>query len=338
MPSGRLNGQIQNAKMRLIRRDNWSDPGHCGEMLGVSAPLRCPETDPMAADADRHLLFGLLALQVGLIDQAQLVAAFHAWTRDKTRPLDDHLQALGHLNAEQRTLVEALAAQHLKKHGDDADKSLAAVSVGASVRRSLAAIGDPQINSTLVSLVLGPDGDDPERTDSYSVGAPTNNGQRFRILRPHAQGGLGAVFVALDEELHREVALKQILEKHADEPDSRGRFVLEAEITGGLEHPGIVPVYGLGVDAHGRPYYAMRFIRGDSLKEATDRFHADDALGHDPGRRSLELHKLLRRFIDVCNTIDYAHSRGVLHRDIKPANVSRPCPARARRRPEVLCG
>ena len=70
----------------------------------------------------------------------------------------------------------------------------------------------------------------------------------------------------MDEELHREVALKQILEKHADDPVSRARFLLEAEITGGLEHPGIVPVYGLGTDADGRPYYAMRFIRGESSR------------------------------------------------------------------------
>ena len=71
---------------------------------------------------------------------------------------------------------------------------------------------------------------------------------------------------------------KQILEKHADDPVSRQRFVAEAEITGGLEHPGVVPVYGLGTDADGRPYYAMRFIKGDSLKEAIDRFHKDEAL------------------------------------------------------------
>ena len=122
-------------------------------------------------------------------------------------------------------------------------------------------------------------------------------------------------------ELHREVALKQILDDHADDPASRARFLLEAEITGGLEHPGIVPVYGLGTYADGRPYYAMRFIRGDCLKEAIDRFHADAALKADPGRRSLELRKLLRRFTDVCNAIDYAHSRGVLHRDIKPGNI-----------------
>ena len=99
-----------------------------------------------------------------------------------------------------------------------------------------------------------PDDGDPDRTVGYSLGASTSDGQRFRVLRPHARGGLGAVFVALDAELHREVALKQILEKHADDPFSRARFLLEAEITGGLEHPGIVPVYGLGTYADGRPY------------------------------------------------------------------------------------
>ena len=99
------------------------------------------------------------------------------------------------------------------------------------------------------------------------------------------------------------------------------RFRIEAEITGALEHPGIVPVYGLGTYGDGRPYYAMRFVRGDSLKEAIERFHAAALLKADPGLRSLELRKLLRRFVDICNAIDYAHSRGVLHRDIKPGNI-----------------
>ena len=163
--------------------------------------------------------------------------------------------------------------------------------------------------------------DGAKATDAVAVGSAAADGRRFRALRPHAQGGLGAVFVALDRELNREVALKQILDHHADDLVSRSRFLVEAEITGRLEHPGIVPVYSLGTYGDGRPYYAMRFVHGDSLKEAIERFHTDPALKNGPGRRSLELRKLLRRFLDVCNTIEYAHSRGVLHRDIKPANV-----------------
>ena len=153
------------------------------------------------------------------------------------------------------------------------------------------------------------------------MGSVTSHGQRFRVLRPHARGGLVAVFVAVDSELDREVALKQILDDRADDPISRFRFLTEARITGGLEHPGIVPVYGLGTHDDGRPYYAMRFIHGDSLKEAIDQFHAGPPPGGPTGSRDLALCKLLRRFLDVCNAIDYAHSRGVIHRDIKPANI-----------------
>jgi serine/threonine protein kinase len=277
----------------------------------------------MAAAADRHLLFGLLALQNGLIDQGQLILAFQAWTRDKSKSLADQLLARGDLGADARAGLDAIVALHVKKHGD-VERSLAAVAAGKSTREGLAGLGDPDIERTLNHVASGhgsTEAGDFELTSSYSVGESTGDGQRFRILRPHARGGLGAVFVALDEELHREVALKQILDHHADDPISRQRFLMEAEITGGLEHPGIVPVYGLGVYAGGRPYYAMRFIKGDSLKAAIEYFHGDEALKKDPGRRSLELRKLLRRFTDVCNAIDYAHSRGVLHRDIKPGNV-----------------
>jgi hypothetical protein len=76
--------------------------------------------------------------------------------------------------------------------------------------------------------------------------------------------------VARDEELHREVALKEIQASH-DDLRSRSRFLLEAEVTGGLEHPGVVPVYGLGAYPDGRPFYAMRLIKGDSLKDRSDR-------------------------------------------------------------------
>ncbi|HKI20126.1 MAG TPA: serine/threonine-protein kinase, partial [Isosphaeraceae bacterium] len=152
-----------------------------------------------------------------------------------------------------------------------------------------------------------------ERNDSNLV---LDAKSRYRVLWPHATGGLGEIYVAEDQELHRRVALKEIRPEHAMDPVSRERFVVEAEVTGRLEHPGIVPVHGLGVHGDGRPFYAMRFINGENLTTAIRRFHgvATDFTGR-------EFRWLLRRFIDVCNTIAYAHSRGVLHRDLKPSNV-----------------
>jgi len=124
---------------------------------------------------------------------------------------------------------------------------------------------------------------------------------------------MGKVSVARDEPLKREVALKELLDSTAESAGSRERFVEEAEITAKLEHPGVVPVYALGMDRQGRPFYTMRLVRGKNLEEAIARYHES----RDPGG----LRDLVRRFVMVCQTIAYAHTRGVIHRDIKPSNV-----------------
>ncbi len=160
---------------------------------------------------------------------------------------------------------------------------------------------------------------------------------RFIVRRFHAKGGLGEVHVAADEEFDREVALKRIQDRHLHNPDSRRRFLQEAAITAKLQHPGIVPIYGLAQGPDGQPCYAMRFIEGETLKEAIERFHGQklnaDCADYRRNQSAkirvlcvsdfngLEFRQLLQRFIAVCNTIAYAHSRGIIHRDIKPANV-----------------
>ncbi len=144
-------------------------------------------------------------------------------------------------------------------------------------------------------------------------------GGRFRVLSLLARGGIGQVMRAMDTELNREVAVKEIQPALAEIDDVRERFLREAEITGRLEHPGVVPVYGKGKDSLERPYYAMRLVRGKSFHQAIVDYHA---CAHNRSRfDSIEFQKLLRRFLSVCETIAYAHSRGVIHRDIKPQNI-----------------
>jgi serine/threonine protein kinase/lipopolysaccharide biosynthesis regulator YciM len=277
----------------------------------------------MSRSADRNLLFGLLALQLNFIDRDALVDAFHRWVSDRSKPLDQILQDRGALRPDEHDLLQALVAKHLEKFGGDPEKSLAALSSIGSLRQDLSRLADPDLHASLVHVAAARPDDDPYRTvGEASLGAPSAIGTRFRVLRPHARGGLGEVFVARDTELNRDVALKEIQDRYADDPRYRSRFEYEAEVTGGLEHPGIVPVYGLGHTPDGRPFYAMRFIRGDSLKEAIRRFHhAESQPGRDPGQSALELRELLGRFVDICDAVAYAHSRGVLHRDLKPGNI-----------------
>ncbi len=249
----------------------------------------------ISADPDRNLLFGLLALQNGLIDQAKLVAAFQGWTLEKARPLAEHLVARGDLDADDRSAVEALVTRHLKKHGDSTEKSLAAIPAGASTRRSLQRIADPEIDASLA--VMGPETDGegvltriPERTVALSCvrlaatepgpdPPVTRHGEgkidglagRYQVLGEVARGGMGAVLRGRDLGLGRDLALKVLLEKHCDRSDLVQRFVEEAQICGQLQHPGVVPVYELGTLADDRPFFTMKLVKGQTLAATAGR-------------------------------------------------------------------
>ena len=127
---------------------------------------------------------------------------------------------------------------------------------------------------------------------------------------------MGEVWLAEDRQINRLVAVKKL---RTDRPELVGRFDAEAQITGQLEHPAIVPVHDFGVDADGQPFYVMKFVRGRTLKEAILHFHSPH--GPKGSDREVEWKRLLAVFVDLCQAVAYAHSRGVVHRDLKPDNV-----------------
>ncbi len=136
---------------------------------------------------------------------------------------------------------------------------------------------------------------------------------RYFLKKFHAKGGMGEIWLAEDTDLGRQVALKRMLRGKQSQ-----QFLRKAQVTGQLEHPGVIPIHELSVDERGAPYYVMKFVHGKTLKEVIADYHA----ARDTGTpREVQRLSLLNIFLGLCQTVAYAHSRNVIHRDIKPDNV-----------------
>ena len=134
---------------------------------------------------------------------------------------------------------------------------------------------------------------------------------RYRIDGEIAEGGMGKILKGRDTDLGRDLAVKVLLDRHINKPEVIQRFIEEAQIGGQLQHPGIAPVYELGQFADQRPFFTMKLVKGKTLAAL---------LG---GRKDVNVDhsKFLGIFEQICQTVAYAHSRGVIHRDLKPANI-----------------
>jgi serine/threonine-protein kinase len=148
---------------------------------------------------------------------------------------------------------------------------------------------------------------------SFSLPAVRDT-ERYEDPRSVGVGGMGVVFACTDNRLSRRVALKTLQKRYAGRMDLASVLAREARITGNLEHPNIIPVYDAGVNGEGVPFFVMKLVETPTLA---------DVLAVPPGREDLEqpLGRLLRIFVQVCQAVDYAHSRGVVHCDLKPSNI-----------------
>lgn len=139
--------------------------------------------------------------------------------------------------------------------------------------------------------------------------------QKYRVKGIIAEGGMGVVLEAEDIATRRSVAMKTLLQ--VSSPEDTARFIEEAQITAQLEHPNIVPIYEVNVNELDRPFYTMKLVRGESLKQVLQRLELDGICAVE----QYPLHELLVIFLKVGDGIAYAHAKGVVHRDLKPENV-----------------
>jgi serine/threonine-protein kinase len=276
-------------------------------------------------DIERNLLFAAFALRGALIDLPALTTACRAWAGRHDTPLADVLVRQGAITPDDRAHLDYLVARHLERHHGDSRAGLASLAT-PDLRHALAATGDLAVAASVAGLPLPPPvaaADLPTRVERMVAPQPGSDGAadepRYRRLHPHAAGGIGQVWLAYDNAIGREVALKELRPETSADPACRQRFLDEARVTGQLEHPGIVPVHELVRPADGtQPYYIMRFVKGRTLRAAIETYHASAQAGR---ASRVEMLGLLNAFVAVCNAVAFAHAQGVLHRDLKGQNV-----------------
>ncbi len=194
----------------------------------------------------------------------------------------------------------------------------------ARLRRELGKDIDPG-----VSLAGDPEEDSgeeaPSRGTSGVLGRIETHSKlatRYRLDGEIARGGMGAILEVWDEDLRRQLAMKVALSRTGEgttanvkelDPRILSRFLEEAQVTGQLDHPGVVPVHELGLDENGHVFFTMRLVRGRDLGKIFT-LVADELEGWSVTRA-------LGVMLKVCEAMAYAHSKGVIHRDLKPANV-----------------
>lgn len=260
---------------------------------------------------EQDVAFAAVAMRRGVLSDRQIAKAVSDWTVHGDVSLSAHLSSKGVISDGERKSLEEETGRVLQRAGQDA------ASGEGSTDGSLSTITVRNVDSSgriakLLGLNLEPDWGESGQLRTINA--------QYKLLKKLGQGGLGCVWLTRDENLRRFVAVKEVNHDSREFASALNRFRREAEVTGRLEHPSIVPIYQFGEDTEqGRQFYVMRYLGKQTLEDAIHEYHERRETGeHNP----MLLHHLLTAFVAVCQAIAYAHSRNVVHRDLKPENVA----------------
>lgn len=279
--------------------------------------------------ADSELLVGLMAVRDHLVSPDEFKNAARQWQESKASSFLEILNSVRSLDDGILLSLKQFLSHYLQT---TSESEIFAARLADQLNLA-DCLFDGSANSQKANHLAVSDLFSEVETEQYSGNSRDSTGRqifsgamnrrdisRFQNVRRYREGGLGTVSTAVDSDFDRLVALKQIRSDKVGNELVQAKFEFEAAVTGQLEHPGIVPIYCKGLDQNDQPYYVMKFIRGNTLGEEIKEFH--NTRKELPSSQSMaKLRSLLRRFVDVCETMAYAHSRGILHRDIKPDNI-----------------
>lgn len=294
----------------MASKESGSMKPHLAETVATRDHCELEAEQDHGLKEQQDVAVAALAIQTGVLSESQLSLAMTTWTIHGSVPLVEHLVTEGVIDEPTKVTLSQRGSERIESIRKSAVESTSVGGEGA-IFTALDALD----NSGTIARLLGIRATaGASARDSTGIRQAIN---RFRLVRKLGQGGLGRVWLAFDETLKRHVAVKEITV--SDNEAVLERFRREAEITGRLEHPGIVPVYQLGEDTEsGEVFYAMRFLGKKTMHDTIIEYHGRRAEGdEDP----MLIRRLLTDFVFICQAIAHAHSRSVIHRDLKPENI-----------------
>jgi serine/threonine protein kinase len=270
----------------------------------------------MSAESDRNLLFLLLALQNGYINTKHFRKSTAIWMKEPTREIGGILVDIEILLETEHQRIQGLVDDRIRRLGG-LDASLDFTLQTTSMPDPECLPKDWQERIDIQTKTLAKRGDNS--SSKRGPWAPTTGLARYEIGTVLGIGGQGIVFEAVDRELKRRVALKRVKPELLSDREMAQCLIEEAQLASRFDHGGIAPVYDIGADEEGNPFFVMQLIRGEKLSDKTGSINYKS---NSKEQFIIEIRPLVRRIIDVCNTLQYAYDKfGIIHQDLKPQNI-----------------